>query len=474
MPGILSELSSEIFNSNNYVMQVWDSVASELAGRSTMQQNLNSKRATAAEQSVLAAEKANLGYIQQIRAAWGDLMSVASTVPAVVEQSEGTIKNDDNLSNTTVNVSNPAINKDIAVAKEELPIEAEKKLLADTVSVEGSNPLLVAKVMQQEQNVVTEGLVASFLSGNNMMPASDAATMASIDCTKEIATAMMKQTGEDFAKEIWSLASEGALSPNALLATFDDTMAKAGTVIGNYLGAAVGGVPNGNPCASQTLSSFGAKCSLLANTLVSGVNMLSAVGRFGVALANQANNIYQHGPEILVGMAETLAQTAVNTAFLAIRVAAKRNCAVQFAVDAAQGLLNVAEVTVEGGIAVINTAQELKSSVDDLIHTVETFDIKKRTEDLVKSHPLVRTMDTLLKGTNVDLRTYLHLTGTGIKFARISLGADQQNKLSSVMYHKQKCIRDAWSVGLIKRRNYTTDMTINRYNAYGYLPWYYN
>ncbi|MBO4735440.1 MAG: hypothetical protein J5614_03505, partial [Paludibacteraceae bacterium] len=181
----------------------------------------------------------------------------------------------------------------------------------------------------------------------------------------------------------------------------------------------------------------------------------------------QAADIYMHGPELLIAMAESTAQTAANTALMAIRNASKTNCTIGFAVNAAQSTLAVGETVLEAGIACVNTATELKGSVDTLVNVVKKTDVVKKLKEKVKLHPVVRTMDKLLSNNCVDIRTYARLTTTGSKFARVMLGADEQSKLSANMLHYPQSIGSYNSRSAIRRRNYTTSRAANRYNLYG-------
>ena len=134
-------------------------------------------------------------------------------------------------------------------------------------------------------------------------------------------------------------------------------------------------------------------------------------------------------------MAETTAQTAVSTAFLALRNAAKTNCAISLAVNGLQNTLAVGETLIENGIAVISTADELRGSVNSLVEIVKKKDFVADLKERINIHPVVRSMNELIDGSCVDLRTYMRLTSTGTKFARVMLGADMQNKLSSAVEH---------------------------------------
>lgn len=474
MPGILSEITTEVYNSNDYVMKVWDSITDELTNRTVSQQHLKSRRTKEMENAIEIAQQTNAKYVQLINAAWGDLIHTASTVPAVIEQTDETIKNDDNLQKTlSGDLVRTAVDGKIDLAKEELPIAAEKQRMADKCSSEGSDPILISNVIKNNSNATCAGLVGTFRSGLNRLKPNDASIMASTDCTKEVATAMVKDAGRDFASEVVSLAALGMLTPSFLAVEFDEMMGKVGTGLANYLGGVLGGLPNGNICASQTLTNLSAKAAMVANFADLGFKMATVGAKYANNMINMASSLVAMGPELLVNAAETLAQTAVNTAFMAVRIGAKQNCAIRLALDAADGVLGLADVTMKGGTALINSAQEVKSSIDTLIHTVKTVDIKERTLGLLKNHPAVLSIDNLLKSSVVDIRTYMHLTETGIKYARISLGADQQNKITSMQFLHNKAIKDTWARGYIKRRNYTTDMYVNRYNVYGMFSYKY-
>ena len=474
MPKILSDLTTEVYNSNDYVMKVWDSITNELNTRTVMQNNLQSKRLEVAREAAAAAEQANIGYVQQIKAAWGDLIHTASTVPAVIEQTDETIKNDDNLQKTLAgDLARKTVSGNVNVAREQLPIETEKKKMANNLSNMTNDAALIANVLKDAKGPVAAGLIDSFRSGLNRMKPTDAADMASIDCTKEVATAMMKDMGKNFASDMFSFVKAGVLTPGVFAAEFDELATNAGTVIGNYLGGALGGLPTGNLCSSQVLTNLSAKCSLVANLADSAFRYAAFGGQIANNMINAASMFIAEAPDLLIHGAETLAQTAINTAFLSIRIAAKKNCLIRMAVDTADSMLGMADTVLEGGIAVINTAQELKSSVDTLIHTAKSVDILGETKKMLENHPVVRTADSLLKDTCVDIRTYMRLTQTGIKYARIGLGADRQNKLSSLTLWHNKSIKDTWAREYVRRSNFTTDMYVNRYNAYGMFSFSY-
>lgn len=459
---LLTPIDSELFDDNSYVMKVWDSVASELTSRTSKQAELAAKRQEVKRKATLDAELKQNNYIQQIRASWGDLISLASTVPAVVEQDPTTVKNDDNLQRTTATeLARTATDTPVNLTEEQKAIAAEKKRMCDTCSNEGSDPTFVAGVMQKNAASMKVGVAESFISKSNRISGNDATDLASMDCTKSVALAEIKQAGKDFGESLIGMVATGTLTPNNIRDYFDELSASVGTSLAQLLGGAISGIPNFNPCASQLFS----KVSIGFGLMASAAETLALTGEFAAVTINSVSNIVQHSPELLIGMAETLAQTAVNTGLMAIRIAMGSCLDKQ---SAFMGMIGNAERLVKGGISVYNGACKAKSAIEGLIETTEKLNFSSRIKSLVKDHPCVRSMDMLIKGTNVDIRTYMHLTATGIKYARISLGTDRQARLSSYMLHNQPAIRDTWTRNAYDRRNHTTDRICNRYTLYGY------
>lgn len=466
MAGLLSDLSPEIYDSNDYVMQVWDSIGAELIAREDTRTELQKQRDEEAQRAVEAAQLANANYVQQMYAAYSDMIQTASTVPAVVDQSGETIKNDDVLEQTVPKFLSGNI---IIDGQKYTPTDAIYRALfamAQTCGIEGNDPNIIAKQLNIDLPAILEGNVKAYNSFMQKMGSTISSDGATLDCSKEVAGAMLNRASAEFAKELWGKIRDGKLTPAQFMATFDKNMANVGTQMAKYIGAALGGIPSSTTCNTAMFTRNSIIYAETAQMITSGLGKVAALGEFGASLMNQANNLYLNGPDLLIGMVESTTQNAVGMAFMAARIAAKKNCDIAYFMDFATGSFTYGEAFVKGGIKILNSAQKMGSALDGLITSVQNKDFVGELKEKVKEHPCIRTMDTLIKGTNVDIRTYLHLTKNGIKYARISLGADRQHKLSSMAIHS-KYISDAWTWGYIKRQNWSTDTTCNRYNEYG-------
>lgn len=456
--------AAEVYDMSSYAEQAATAVTVEAQGNNAIRSQLEAMKDQIIKFTMAQAEAQNMSYVQQIKAAWGDLVGLNSTVPVVVEQNPATVKNDDALALTT---SPTELATKVATDKEKLATDLAAQQMAN---LSLGDPGTVAKAIQEGAQGVANGSVTAVLTGKVPAVQNDATFLAAMDCTKQASMDLAKTAGECFAKSIVANVEQGTLTPEVLLANFDANMAAVGTAIGTYVGAAVADVPNGNPCASQTMTNYALGCAALINTVNKSAAVVNGLMTFGAKLADQAADLYDNGPELLLAMAETTAQTAISTAFLAMRNAAKTNCAISLAVNGLQNTLAVGETLIENGIAVVSTASELKSSADTLIEVVKNKDFVKDLKDKVNMHPVVRSVKTLLDGNAVDLRTYARIASNGTKFARVMLGADMQNRLSSAIEHLPGPPMSTKSK--IDRMNYTTTRASNRYNVYAHSEYF--
>ena len=462
MPLTFTSLTNEVYDANEYAIQLMESITTELATRNTVRTGLQKQRDAIVQATMQAAQTQNIGYVQQIKAAWGDLVELNSTVPVVVEQDPATVANDDVLQATTAASQMVSSQYDVSGNA-----AAVKEQINTFANLQKGDPSIVAGAIAANANALGNGALGTLMTGDLKGIANDASTLARMDCSKEAALALAKDAGMCFAEGIWTNLNQGTLTPNVLLANFDANLAALGNAFADYVGAAAAGLPGANNCATSTLTNYALGCAAVMNTIEKSATFVNGLASFGIALADQAADIYMHGPDLLIAMAESTAQTAANTALMAVRNAAKTNCTIAFAVNAAQSTLAVGETVLEAGIACVNTATELKGSVDTLVNTVKNTDFVADLKKKVNLHPVVRMMDRLISNNCVDIRTYARLASTGSKFARVMLGADTQSKLSSQMLHYPRSINSYNSRAWISRANYTTTRASNRYNLYG-------
>ncbi len=467
MAMLLNSLDPEMYDANNYVIKVWDSIGEELTHRSAAQAQLDAQRKMSSEEAQLQAELQNTNYVQQLYASWTDLITTNSTVPAVVDQADGAVQNDNVLEKTLPQVLSGNMVIDGRKYSTNDVIERALLQLAMACDIASSDPDFIAQQLKIDLPAIREGNVKAYQEFMGKLETTISSDASRIDCSKEVAAALVQRAGADFAKDFWSMLKEGKMTPNNLMKTFDRNMANLSTQFGKYIGAALGGIPSPISCASMANTDNSLLYAETAMLMESGLGWVAGCGEFGAKLMNQANNIYRNGDRILLNMAETMVQDTVGMAFMAIHTASKTNCAINLMRDFATGCFIYGEATIKGGIKILNSVQKMDTALSGLMKTVERKDILGDLKKRAKLHPCVRTVNTLVDSTNVDIRTYLKITQTGVKFARIALGADRQHKISSMALHSEPYIRDAWSVGYIKRYNWSTDLTCNRYNEYG-------
>lgn len=93
--------AAEVYDMSSYAEQAATAVTVEAQGNNAIRSQLEAMKDQIIKFTMAQAEAQNMSYVQQIKAAWGDLVGLNSTVPVIVEQNPATVKNDDVLALTT-------------------------------------------------------------------------------------------------------------------------------------------------------------------------------------------------------------------------------------------------------------------------------------------------------------------------------------------------------------------------------------
>ena len=433
--------SAKVYDMSSYTRRATTLVDMESANNNTVREQLEAIRQNVSKRAQRHAKDKNMKYVQEMKAALGDNTTINSTVPVAVEQTPETVVNDDAVEETT-------------------PTTVEEAYIAlKTMSLNpGEAEAAYAALMEGDPSVVEQ-----IIHDHEAYAQAEAQYLAELDATKQVSMELAKEAGKEFAKGTLEDIAAGNLSAGQLLDNFDFFMTNLGNSIGTYVGAALAGIPAPNDCSSQTLTNFGLGVAGTLGVINRASTIANGLATFGINLADSMADIYQHGPELLLSMAETTAQTAAQTTLMALRNAARTNCTVAFGMDIASGTVAVAETTIKAGISLAGKAQDLKGSMDNLVKVVKKKDFVGDMKRKVKLHPAVREMNRFLDADKLDIATYSRLTRNGDKFARITLGVDSQNRFSSAKKHM---IHVSKAKPVFNQNSWSTSAECNRWNLY--------
>jgi len=538
----LTSLQTNIYDAQPHCQAVNASVMAELMTRESVQKELQQARDAEAAASQALAIVTDTAYTNTIKSSCGDLMTTASVVPSVVEQSPATIIADNALGAQVAAAAASVSSVGDAAAAATNPADAAAAISQvanamnagnggmptadslmnsmgdiDTASLEDAARLAADMYIKEQTcgicdlddadmvagmladgapgiadtamtalttgeypeldymtaDIPYDALVSEFGDAAELQEAAlKAAQQAAIDTSKTASLNLAKQSISALGEGIVTNLNNGTLTPNVLLDNFDTNMGALGEAIAGYVGAAVADVPGSNPCSSQAVTNFGLGCAALVSTterICKGANfLLSKAGSF----ADQAENILAHGPELVIAMAESAIQNAANTGWMAIKNAGSTNCNIGLAVNVIENTITSAQRISVAGQAVLAQADRAKGAINNLVNTCKhTDDLVEKGKKLVQNHPLVKVASNGLKFKATDMKSYDMLTNTGIKFARVVMGTERQNMLSSASKSMNRS--KSYKQLVNDRKTYaTTTAKKNRYNLYGLNGWF--
>ena len=433
--------SAQVFDMSGYTTRAKALVEDEADSNNQVRGELEGMRRQISLRAQNYANLKNQWYIQTQKAAVGDNVTLNSTVPVVVEQSPDTVQ------------------VDAALEATEPGDFGRTYMLVDQSDLDASESEQAFASLEQGDAAEVEQIIHD----HDANAQAEAQYLAQLDASKQVATELAKEAGKTSGQNLVNDVMSGKLTANKLLQHVDYFIGNLGDSIGSYVGAALSGIPSPNNCASQTLSNIGLGVSGVLITINVAATVANGLATFGANLADSIADTYVHGPELLISMAETTAQTAAQTTMMALRNASKTNCTAAFAYGTIKGAVAVGETTIRAGISVATKAKELQGAAENLVKVVEKKDFVGDLKKKVKLHPAVREMDRFIKSNKTDIATYSRLTRNGDKFARVMLGVDAQNRYSSVKKH---CTNIVSSMSGFRRLNYSTTAECNRWNLY--------
>lgn len=432
-----------VYDVSGYAKRATSLTETEEANNNQVRQSLEKMREESSKAAQAAATARNQEYVQSTKAAYSDNIQINSTVPVVIAQTPETVVNDDAVLTT----------KELAIKQAKIAIE-EAHLDADEAAkayaaLERGDPEVVHKLIA-EHNARAE-------------------LMAKLDCEKRVGLEMMQDSGKIFSDMIMTGLQEDSITPDQLSSNFDWMMAHAGNGLAQYIGASMAGVPNPNGCSTQAVTSQSAAFQQGIMAINALADKANTYGTLAINLSDSLNDIYSHGPELLIHVAETAVQTTAQTALMSLRNAAKTNCNAALMLGNVTGFIGTSHAMIKAGISIGTKAKDLKGSVEKTITQIQKKDFVGGLKQKIKMHPAVREMDRFIKSNKLDLATYSRLTRNGTKFARVMLGSSTQKQLSSVMYHSTRKISS--SRNWIRRGRYSTSAEANRYNLFAKSPY---
>lgn len=433
--------SAKVYDMSSYTRRATSLIESESANNNAVREKLEKLRQGVSQRAQDRAREENKKYVQEKRASQGDNTTINSTVPVAQEQTPETVENDDALEETA-------------------PLTVEEAYIAlKTMTLNpGEAEAAYASLMEGDPSVVEQ-----IIHDHEAYAQAEAQYLAELDATKQVSKELAKEAGKEFAKGTAEDIMSGDLDAKQLSKNFDFFMSNLGDSIGAYVGAALSGVPSPNDCSSQTMTNAGLGVAGVLGVINKAATITNGLVTFGTNLADAMADIYSHGPELLISMAETTAQTATQTTLMALRNAARTNCTIAMGMDIAEGTVAVGGAAIKAGISIAGKAKDLKGAADNLVKVVQKKNFMGDLQRRIKLHPAVREMNDFINGDKLDLDTYSRLTRNGDKFARVMLGVDAQNRYSSVKKHAVSVPRSRQK---LLRNNYSTSAECNKWNLY--------
>lgn len=432
----------QVYDMSSYTKRAKAAIEAEAASNNAVREKLEQMRQNVSLRAQERAMAANKSYIQEKKAALGDNTTINSTVPVTQEQTADTVENDNVIEQTE-----PMSIKEAYMGLELLTDVDSRDLALAYACLETGDPSIAEQLIHD----------------HDAKAQAEAQYLAELDATKQLSKELAKEAGQEFAEGTVEDIMNGDLDAKQFSKNFDFFMTNLGDSIGAYVGAALSGVPSPNDCSTQSMTNSGLGVAGMLNFINRSANTINGLATFGTNLADAMADIYSHGPELLIAMAETTAQTAAQTTLMALRNASRTNCTIAMGMNIAEGTVAVGGAAIKAGISIAGTAKDLKGAADNLVRVVKKKDFMGDLKRRVKLHPAVRSMNDFIDGDKLDLATYSRLTRNGDKFARVMLGVDSQNRFTSAKKHMVSIPRSRQK---FVRNNYSTTAECNKWNMY--------
>ena len=482
----ITDAASNIYDAGQHIAAVNASVKRELNTRVQVQTQLQSKRDAEKKQNQDEAYKRAEAFVKTLKQSMGDIMTIATTIPVVVEQTAGVIKSDDELEKTSGNRGDgssegsgseetpPMENTAQQPTESESPDTAEQTEVIDlhrgNCGGRGkTNPKTQKNILDKTKDLgekiwdgLTSGESKESIKSNQTEGEKQASELAKVDTGKDAVDALSKKLSDDISQAAKEAAEAGIIPIEDLTGLIQTTYPDAAQLIGDITGCGGQGRAPVNICASQEKTVESILGGLLANTarnLLGSTSVTKDVLAFLDDIASKTCNITWDFLEAMSNMDNT----GSNVAYIA-----KMNGGITYCPPSVGPDGRDRSLVEEFGISFIDPDGQLGAGqlVDIIKDVVRPMDAPR---DFHHRHgnPVARTMGSRA-GSSTSVKDYGKMTNRGIKMARVTLGTSRQNVLTDVLETVKKTDTSKTAVRTIKRPvPFTTTTAHNRHNCYG-------
>lgn len=479
----ITDAATSIYDAVQHIASVNASVKRELKTRVQVQTQLQSERDAEKKQNQDEAYKRAEAFVKTLKQSKGDIMTIATSIPAVIEQTMGVIKSDDELEKTSDNrkddkedseESPPVENTDQQSTESESPDTAEQSESIDMHRGScggrgGNDPKPQKDIIDQAKDLgekIWDGLCngesKEDIENNQTEGEKQASELAKVDTGKDANDALGKKVSDDVAEEAKKTAEEGIIPMKDLTDLIKATYPDAAKIIGDITGCGEQGKAPVNTCASQekTVNSIlGGLLAKTARNLLNSYSVTKDVLSFLDDIAKDTCNITWDYLDAMSHMDNNSANTAA---------IAQKNNGIKHCPPSVNAAGKDRSLIEEFGIAFVDPDSKLGAGqLVDLVKDAAKAPDPPRDLQNRQGNPVARNMGARA-GASTSMQNYDKMTGRGIKFARVTLGTSRQNILTDVLDTVKKTDTSKTAVRTIKRpMAHTTTSSHNRYNCYG-------
>ena len=432
----LADGDTNTYDAQKHTDDVNASAQSELDSRESVEKDLQAKRDAEAKQSQDEAYKVDSEFITDLKECIGDVMTLASSLPAVKEETPSQVKADNALDKgvDTDAVEKSAENTETEATQESAEkaeaAEAKVKLGGNCGGRNSTSPKAVSKASEKASEKLSEK-AAKAAEGKTpdteeTEDEREAREMAEIDTGKDVGLATLEQSIEKTAEKVTKKDKEGT----SILDTIKNGAKKIGEIIGVGSGAGDRGAPNKGGTTTETTKESAAEGSILSMVneyAKTAGNNLASLSK----MAKAVNKICPIIPDKFITATKNASQTSKNIAAITKENGGpKKDC--RPVVDK-NGNDNSAKSS--GGIlSLVKDMVSDEKKITNLINSAgDIADAARKKKWSAMVAPTTRIMGVNLGVSTKDMRKYADLTKTGIKFARSTMGTSRQNKMTSIL-----------------------------------------
>lgn len=485
----LTDTESNVYDASQHVAAVNASVKQELNTRVQVQEQLQTARDKEWDESVKEAYQEAEDFINKVKSCAGDVMTIATSIPAVIEQTASTVQADDELEKESPNRDSDGGTEESSPMENEAtdqPTESQQPDTSEEYEVidlhrgncggrKKTKSELQGKIISDaaipvaEQavsvvNGLTDSTDKSMMAPQEVTDAAKAKELAGVDTGKDVQTSMTRRILEKAADLMTEQQENGDLTLRAKLLW---NLNEAATAIGHQVNAVLNGVPNGNLCATQEVTLNSIMGGLMANTILDLMDSWSVTSDIlgmiqdasgwisftGTDILNAISNMDQLGRDIM-------ALGKFNSNGLVNGTAPCRPSLDSFGLDKS--------VFMEAGLSLMDQTGILEAGqiTGTVIHDTEVL-VDRSKNRLRELNPFARDMGTYMSRKPIDMVNYGKMTNRGIKVARTTMGTSRQNMLTSVLDTIKESDTSSTTCADIKRPAIrTTSASCNRHNCY--------